>query len=56
VVIEVASAISRAAPEGAPLGVFLTLDEPSKPMLVESSAAGVFYSELSSREYRRVRS
>ncbi len=40
--------------EAAPLGVFLTLEEPSKPMLVEAASAGVFYSELSKREYPRV--
>jgi site-specific DNA-methyltransferase (adenine-specific) len=40
--------------EDAPLGLFITLEEPSKPMLVESASAGVFYSELSRREYPKV--
>ncbi len=53
-VAQVRDLIGTMQREGAPLGVFLTLEEPSKPMLVESSGAGVFYSELSKREYPRV--
>ena len=40
--------------EDAPLGLFITLEEPSKPMVVEAASAGVFYSELSRREYPKV--
>jgi len=40
--------------EGAPLGLFLTLEEPSKPMLVEAASAGTFHSELAKREYPKV--
>jgi DNA modification methylase len=40
--------------EGAPLGLFLTLEEPSKPMLVEAASAGTFHSELANRHYPKV--
>jgi site-specific DNA-methyltransferase (adenine-specific) len=53
-VAQVRDLIGTMQREGAPLGVFLTLEEPSKPMLVEAAGAGVFYSELSKREYPRV--
>jgi len=53
-VAQVRDLIGTMQREGAPLGVLLTLEEPSKPMLVEAAGAGVFYSELSKREYPRV--
>jgi SAM-dependent methyltransferase len=53
-VAQVRDLIGTMQREGAPLGVFLTLEEPSKPMLLEAAGAGVFYSELSRREYPRV--
>jgi site-specific DNA-methyltransferase (adenine-specific) len=53
-VAQVRDLIGTMQREGAPLGVFLTLEEPSKPMLVEAAGTGVFYSELSKREYPRV--
>jgi hypothetical protein len=40
--------------EGAPLGLFLTLDEPSEPMRVEAATSGLFHSELAGRDYPRV--
>lgn len=40
--------------EGARLGLFLTLEEPSKPMLVEAASAGTFHSELAKRDYPTV--
>lgn len=40
--------------EGAPLGLFLTLEEPSEPMRVEAATAGVFHSELADRDYPKV--
>jgi DNA modification methylase len=48
---ELHSAMER---EKAPLGVFLTLAEPSKPMLREASAVGVFHSEAMGRSYPRL--
>lgn len=53
-VAQVRDLIGTMQRENAPLGVFLTLEEPSKPMLVEAASAGVFYSEVSKREYPRV--
>lgn len=40
--------------EGAPLGLFVTLEEPSEPMRVEAATAGVFRAELSGRDYPRI--
>jgi DNA modification methylase len=40
--------------EAAPLGLFVTLEPPSKPMLAEAVAAGTFQSELSNRTYPAV--
>jgi DNA modification methylase len=40
--------------EAAPLGLFVTLEEPSKPMLVEAAGAGTFHSELANRDYPKV--
>lgn len=40
--------------EDAPLGLFVTLDEPSKPMKVEAAGAGTYYSELSGKSYPAV--
>jgi DNA modification methylase len=53
-VAQVRDLIGTMQRDNAPLGVFLTLEEPSKPMLVEAAGAGVFYSEVSKREYPRV--
>jgi DNA modification methylase len=40
--------------EDAPLGLFVTIDEPSAPMRVEAAGAGTYWSELGNREYPRV--
>ena len=40
--------------EGAAMGLFITLEEPSKPMILEAAKAGEFYSELSKRSYPKV--
>jgi site-specific DNA-methyltransferase (adenine-specific) len=40
--------------EGAPLGLFLTLEPPSKPMVVEAATAGTFHSLVSNRDYPAV--
>ena len=32
--------------EGAQIGLFITLEEPSKPMLLEASTAGVYTSPI----------
>ncbi len=40
--------------EDAPIGVFLTLEDPSKPMLAEAASAGVFHSDVSGMDYSRV--
>lgn len=40
--------------EQAPLGLFLTLEEPSEPMKVEAATAGFWHSELAGRDYPRV--
>ena len=40
--------------EDAPLGVFITLEEPSKPMVREAASAGTYWSDLANREYPRV--
>jgi len=40
--------------EDAPLGLFVTLDEPSGPMKVEAAGAGTYWSELANRDYPRV--
>ncbi len=37
--------------EAAPLGLFLTLDEPSKPMKVEAASAEPYHSILSGKDY-----
>ena len=40
--------------ENAPLGLFLTLEPPSKPMVVEAATAGTFHSLVSNRDYPAV--
>jgi hypothetical protein len=37
--------------EKAAIGLFVTLEEPSEPMIREAATAGLFYSELSKRDY-----
>jgi DNA modification methylase len=53
-VAQVRDLIGTMEREKAPLGLFLTLEPPSRPMVEEAAAAGVFYSELAKREYPRV--
>jgi site-specific DNA-methyltransferase (adenine-specific) len=40
--------------ERAAIGLFITLEEPSKEMLLEASTAGIYRSDLWNREYPRV--
>ncbi|MES2210092.1 MAG: DNA methyltransferase [Chloroflexota bacterium] len=40
--------------EQAQIGLFVTLEEPSAPMRLEASTAGVYHSELSGRDYPRI--
>jgi DNA modification methylase len=40
--------------EGAEIGMFITLEEPSKPMLLEASTAGVYTSPISGKDYPRI--
>ncbi len=40
--------------EDSPLGLFVTLDEPSGPMKVEAAGAGTYHSEIANRDYPRV--
>jgi len=40
--------------EGAEIGLFITLEEPSKPMLLEASTAGVYTSPISGKDYPRI--
>ena len=40
--------------EKAEIGLFVTLEEPSGPMQLEATTAGVYQSELSGREYPRI--
>ncbi len=40
--------------EGAEVGLFITLEEPSKPMLLEASTAGVYTSPISGKDYPRM--
>ncbi|MBI2763699.1 MAG: restriction endonuclease, partial [Chloroflexi bacterium] len=40
--------------EKAEIGLFVTLDEPSAPMRLEASTAGVYHSDLSGRDYPRI--
>jgi site-specific DNA-methyltransferase (adenine-specific) len=40
--------------EKAEIGLFVTLEEPSGPMHLEATTAGVYHSELSGRDYPRV--
>ena len=40
--------------EGAEIGQFITLEEPSKPMLLEASTAGVYTSPISGKDYPRI--
>jgi site-specific DNA-methyltransferase (adenine-specific) len=53
-VAQVRDLIGTMQREGAPIGVFLTLEEPTKPMLAEAASAGVFHSDLSDRDYPAV--
>jgi hypothetical protein len=36
------------------IGLFVTLEEPSGPMQLEATTAGVYHSELSGRDYQRI--
>ncbi|MBA3688732.1 MAG: restriction endonuclease [Chloroflexi bacterium] len=40
--------------QGAEIGLFITLEEPSKPMLLEASTAGVYTSAISGKDYPRI--
>ena len=40
--------------ESAEIGLFITLEEPSKPMLVEATTAGVYTSPIDGRDYPRI--
>jgi DNA modification methylase len=40
--------------EKAQIGLFVTLEEPSKPMLVEAATAGVYTSPIDHRDYPRI--
>ena len=40
--------------EKAEIGLFVTLEEPSAPMRLEASTAGVYHSDLSGREYQKI--
>jgi site-specific DNA-methyltransferase (adenine-specific) len=40
--------------EAAGIGLFITLEEPSKPMLLEASTAGVYTSPISGKDYPRI--
>jgi hypothetical protein len=40
--------------EGAAMGLFVTLEEPSGPMKVEAAKAGEFYSEIATRSYPKI--
>jgi site-specific DNA-methyltransferase (adenine-specific) len=40
--------------EKAEIGLFVTLEEPSGPMQLEATTAGVYHSELSGRDYQRI--
>jgi DNA modification methylase len=40
--------------EGAEIGLFITLEEPSKPMLLEASTGGVYTSPISGKDYPRI--
>jgi DNA modification methylase len=40
--------------EKAEIGLFITLEEPSGPMHMEATTAGVYHSELSGRDYPRI--
>jgi site-specific DNA-methyltransferase (adenine-specific) len=39
---------------GAVMGLFVALEEPSKPMLLNAAEAGYYHSELSGKDYPRV--
>jgi site-specific DNA-methyltransferase (adenine-specific) len=40
--------------EKAEIGIFITLEEPSAPMQLEATTAGVYHSDLSGKDYQRV--
>ena len=40
--------------EHAEIGLFITLEEPSRPMLLEASTAGVYTSPISGKDYPRI--
>jgi DNA modification methylase len=40
--------------EKAEIGLFVTLEDPSGPMHMEATTAGVYHSELSGRDYQRI--
>jgi hypothetical protein len=39
--------------EGAQIGLFIALEEPSRPMLLETFTAGVYTSPISGKDYPR---
>ncbi|MEO7667335.1 MAG: hypothetical protein ABIU97_09935 [Dehalococcoidia bacterium] len=40
--------------EGAEVGLFITLEEASKPMLLEAATAGVYTPPISGKDYPRI--
>lgn len=42
------------ARHGGVMGLFITLEEPSKPMRTEAATAGLYHSEISDKDYPRV--
>jgi hypothetical protein len=50
-VAQVRDLIGTMKREAAPLGLFVTLDEPSKPMKVEAASAAPYHSILSGQDY-----
>ncbi len=50
-VSDLAGVVSR---DGAAMGLFVTLEEPSGPMKVDAAQAGEFYSALSNRSYPKI--
>jgi DNA modification methylase len=50
-VSDLSGVVSR---EGAAMGLFVTLEEPSAPMKVDAAQAGEFFSQLSNRTYPKI--
>ncbi|HEY8768791.1 MAG TPA: DNA methyltransferase [Dehalococcoidia bacterium] len=53
-VAQVRDLIGTMKREQSPLGVFVTLDEPSAPMTKEAASAGTYWSDIAAREYPAV--